>query len=251
MIVRTVSSRVVDELSVRLAGATEQAIDEIVRRRSEAIKLAVEVERLRHPGHRAARSRAHARVPARQAVRDRRCRRHRSRAPSRAWARRPRSAQGWPTRLHSSMRRWRSSWPWPPSSTTTSARTTPAPRMCASYSRSMPARRSRQARRRRARRRRAARPQGSRAHRGAQPRVGRTGRQAHRAQAGAHAARARDPVRRRRRDRRGARTSRSCATPAGRHCATTSSRRPAQRVPSVRRARVAAHPPRLRSPHDR
>ena len=49
LIARTVSSRVVDELSVRLAGATESAIDEIVRRRSDAIKTAVEVERLRHP----------------------------------------------------------------------------------------------------------------------------------------------------------------------------------------------------------
>ena len=49
LIARSVSSRVVDELSVRLAGATEHAIDEIVRRRSDAIKAAVEVERLRHP----------------------------------------------------------------------------------------------------------------------------------------------------------------------------------------------------------
>jgi hypothetical protein len=39
----------VDELSVRLAGATEQAIDEIVSRRGDAIKTAVEVVRLRHP----------------------------------------------------------------------------------------------------------------------------------------------------------------------------------------------------------
>jgi hypothetical protein len=50
LITRTVSSRVVDEMSVRLAGATEHAIEEIVRRRSDAIKNAVEVERLRHPG---------------------------------------------------------------------------------------------------------------------------------------------------------------------------------------------------------
>jgi hypothetical protein len=49
LIARSVSSRVVDELSVRLAGATEHAIEEIVRRRSDAIKTAVEVERLRHP----------------------------------------------------------------------------------------------------------------------------------------------------------------------------------------------------------
>jgi hypothetical protein len=49
LISRAVSSRLVDELSVRLAGATEQAIEEIVRRRSHAIKAAVEVERLRHP----------------------------------------------------------------------------------------------------------------------------------------------------------------------------------------------------------
>jgi hypothetical protein len=50
LIARSVSSRLVEELSVRLAGATEQAIDEIVRRRSDAIQTAVEVERLRHPG---------------------------------------------------------------------------------------------------------------------------------------------------------------------------------------------------------
>ena len=49
LISRTVSGRVVDELSVRLAGATEQAIEEIVSRRGDAIKTAVEVVRLRHP----------------------------------------------------------------------------------------------------------------------------------------------------------------------------------------------------------
>jgi hypothetical protein len=49
MIALAVSLRVVDELSVRLAGATEAAIDEIVRHRGEAISSAVEVERLRHP----------------------------------------------------------------------------------------------------------------------------------------------------------------------------------------------------------
>jgi hypothetical protein len=49
LIARTVSSRLVEELAVRLAGATEQAIDEIVRRRSDAIRRAVEVERLRYP----------------------------------------------------------------------------------------------------------------------------------------------------------------------------------------------------------
>jgi hypothetical protein len=48
LISRTVSGRVVEELSVRLAGATEQAIDEIVRRRGDAIRAAVEVMRLRH-----------------------------------------------------------------------------------------------------------------------------------------------------------------------------------------------------------
>jgi hypothetical protein len=49
LISRTVSGRVVEELSVRLAGATEAAIDEIVRRRGDAIRTAVEVVRLRHP----------------------------------------------------------------------------------------------------------------------------------------------------------------------------------------------------------
>ena len=49
MIALAVSLRVVDELSVRLAGATETAIDEIVRLRGDAIKAAVETDRLRHP----------------------------------------------------------------------------------------------------------------------------------------------------------------------------------------------------------
>ena len=49
LISRAVSGRVVDELSVRLASATEQAIEEIVRRRGDAIKTAVEVVRLQHP----------------------------------------------------------------------------------------------------------------------------------------------------------------------------------------------------------
>jgi hypothetical protein len=49
LISRTVSGRVVEELSVRLAGATEAAIDEIVRRRGDAIRTAVEVVGLRHP----------------------------------------------------------------------------------------------------------------------------------------------------------------------------------------------------------
>jgi hypothetical protein len=48
LITRTVTGRVVEELSVRLAGATEAAIDEIVRRRGDAIRTAVEVVRLRH-----------------------------------------------------------------------------------------------------------------------------------------------------------------------------------------------------------
>ena len=49
LISRAVSGRVVDELSVRLASATEAAIEQIVRRRSDAIKTAVEVVQLRHP----------------------------------------------------------------------------------------------------------------------------------------------------------------------------------------------------------
>jgi hypothetical protein len=49
LISRTVSGRVVDELSVRLASATENAIDQVVRRRGHAIKAAVEVVRLQHP----------------------------------------------------------------------------------------------------------------------------------------------------------------------------------------------------------
>jgi hypothetical protein len=49
MLALAVSMRVVDELSVRLAGATEGAIDEIVRLRGEAIKEAVDADRRRHP----------------------------------------------------------------------------------------------------------------------------------------------------------------------------------------------------------
>jgi hypothetical protein len=49
LISRAVSGRVVDELSVRLASATEQAIEQVVRRRGDAIKTAVEVVRLQHP----------------------------------------------------------------------------------------------------------------------------------------------------------------------------------------------------------
>jgi hypothetical protein len=49
MIAFAVSLKLVDELSVRLAGATEAAIDEIVRLRGDAIKAAVEADRLRHP----------------------------------------------------------------------------------------------------------------------------------------------------------------------------------------------------------
>jgi hypothetical protein len=49
LISRAVSGRVVDELSVRLASATELAIEQIVRRRGDAIKTAVEVVRLQHP----------------------------------------------------------------------------------------------------------------------------------------------------------------------------------------------------------
>ena len=48
MISRAVSGRVVDELSVRLASATEHAIEQIVRLRGDAIKTAVEVVRLQH-----------------------------------------------------------------------------------------------------------------------------------------------------------------------------------------------------------
>jgi len=50
LVTRAVSGRVVDELAVRLSGATEHAIEEIVRRRSDAIGRAVEAERLLHPG---------------------------------------------------------------------------------------------------------------------------------------------------------------------------------------------------------
>jgi hypothetical protein len=49
LISRAVTGRAVDELSIRLAGATEFAIEEIVRRRGDAIKAAVEVVRLQHP----------------------------------------------------------------------------------------------------------------------------------------------------------------------------------------------------------
>jgi hypothetical protein len=49
LISRTVTGRVVEELAVRLAGATDQAVDEVVRLRSDAVRTAVEVVRLQHP----------------------------------------------------------------------------------------------------------------------------------------------------------------------------------------------------------
>jgi hypothetical protein len=49
LISRAVTARAVDELAIRLAGATELAIEEIVRRRSDAIQAAVEFVRLQHP----------------------------------------------------------------------------------------------------------------------------------------------------------------------------------------------------------
>ena len=58
MIALAVSLRVVDELSVRLAGATETAIDEIVRLRGDAIKAAVETRSAASPRCLAARPRA-------------------------------------------------------------------------------------------------------------------------------------------------------------------------------------------------
>src|SRR6185312_11329118 len=44
-----VISKVVDELAVRLADQTEQAIELVVRSRAAAIQAAVEVERLQNP----------------------------------------------------------------------------------------------------------------------------------------------------------------------------------------------------------
>jgi len=49
MIARTVSWRVAEALSVHLAGATDMAIEEIVRRRGQSIKNSVEDERVLHP----------------------------------------------------------------------------------------------------------------------------------------------------------------------------------------------------------
>jgi len=49
MIARTVSWRIAEALSAHLAGATDMAIEEIVRRRGESIKNAVEDERVLHP----------------------------------------------------------------------------------------------------------------------------------------------------------------------------------------------------------
>jgi hypothetical protein len=49
LITRTISGRIVEELSVHLVGATEHAIDEIVRLRGHAISSAVGAERLLNP----------------------------------------------------------------------------------------------------------------------------------------------------------------------------------------------------------
>ena len=258
LIARTVSSRVVDELSVRLAGATENAIEEIVRRRSDAIKTAVEVERLRHPDAAPQGPRAPARLPAQQAVGDRRGASRRCRAPSRAWARRPRSAPAWPTRSRSCTRRWRSSWPSPRPSTTTSTRTTSAPPTCASCSRSTPARRSSASAASSSSPTASALDPHDRAlseelnrELGAMV-VKRTARRRV-----AHAARPRDPVRRRRRDRRGRELQGHAPHgPHGtallrvhrrRHSARLSVRRRAPRhtAPGLRLARDRDRPPRL------
>jgi hypothetical protein len=50
MLTHSLAGRAVEELAVRLTGATEFAIDEMVRRRAGAIKSTVEVVRLQHPG---------------------------------------------------------------------------------------------------------------------------------------------------------------------------------------------------------
>ena len=108
LISRASTGRAVDELAVRLAGATEHAIDEIVRRRGDAIKTAVEVVRLQHPD---ATPNDVARLlvyQAQQGVGDRRRRLGAAGSlPGRRHAP-PRSARAWPTRSRSSTRRSRS-----------------------------------------------------------------------------------------------------------------------------------------------
>jgi hypothetical protein len=49
MITRSVALRAIDEFAGRLAGATEFAIEEIVRHRADAVRAGVEVVRLQHP----------------------------------------------------------------------------------------------------------------------------------------------------------------------------------------------------------
>ena len=240
LIARTVSSRVVDELSVRLAGATEHAIDEIVRRRSDAIKTAVEVERLRHPECRSTRSRAHDCVPAQQAVRGRRSRLvaagslpgrgHGGRDRRRAG--RHRRARVLPGRAHPGSRHGVRSRP----------------------------RRARRACRRRARRARArcrrrevrqARRRGARRRRELDPKDRALAEELNR-ELGALVVKR--TARRRARTLLGreipfgvgvaigaGRTSRRCATPAARHCATTSSPRRHRARLSVRGRASAAH----------
>ena len=73
-----------------------------MRYRGDAIRPAVEIERLVHPGRR--RGSRPDRLAAQQAVGDRRARSRRCRARSRASARRPRSAPGWRIRSRSSTR---------------------------------------------------------------------------------------------------------------------------------------------------
>jgi hypothetical protein len=49
IITRSLTRRAIDELAIRLTGATEFAIDEIVRRRADAVRAGVEVVQLQHP----------------------------------------------------------------------------------------------------------------------------------------------------------------------------------------------------------
>ena len=194
----------IDELAVRLAGATEFAIDEIVRRRGDAVRTAVEVVQLQPPRRDPERRGAHASSTSAASCPPSQAQSRPCRAPSRASARPPRSARAWPTWSRSSTRRSRSSWP---------SRRPIDHDLDAYDDRAADVRVVHRAgcRRREAsastaselRRRQATRPARSRALRGSQPRARRARRQAHRSRARAHAARARDPVRRRRRNRRG------------------------------------------------
>ena len=132
IISRYLTGRAIDELSVRLAGATEFAIEEIVRLRGGCHQGRRRGRAAAAPRRDSERRRAHHRLPAQQAVRHRRRRLGPAgRFPGRRHRHGDRCGPG-RRRPCSSTRRSRSSWPSRRPMATISTRTTTARPTCAS-----------------------------------------------------------------------------------------------------------------------